>query len=335
MKKHHREATQARQPKSLIKNVMILVDKRIQKLVNSIAFERIAQENLIEPTEPVALEFVDAEIPNSITWKLRDPEDGTDRIITSCEVVVVLPIVDFANLVHGSSIKNPRENLESYFRDLKSKTQEKIILILLGLDGYLLNYKTLKNREHRQQVGDSDDNAAFTKGLKSFNGLKSIVSPDKIDRALVQLQMAFNIPHMNAADVTELGTLIQHFTKALVEKPEKKRKRAAEAAINWQELAPSKAVKLGDDGSGYRELWKRIVQQTFSRQAPTFADAVVQKYGNPRILLDAYRSCTSVDLARNLLSAVDEGGRRQFEASRRVHMAFTSREANAVIDRDK
>lgn len=132
----------------------------------------------------------------------------------------------------------------------------------------------------------------------------------------------------------ELAEFVRTFSKAVAEKPAKKDR--LQTAFFDDGVS---TVKVDKNGQGLLKVWKQQLLQ-FKNISPDIADAIVQAYPSPHLLMEAYRKCNDSNEQEQLLenivvkrgAGVLETSRRVGkEMSRRIHTFVTSSNPNKVI----
>lgn len=132
----------------------------------------------------------------------------------------------------------------------------------------------------------------------------------------------------------ELAEFVRTFSKAVAEKPAKKDR----LQTAFFDVGVS-TVKVDKNGQGLLKVWRQQLLQ-FKNISPDIADAIVQAYPSPHLLMEAYRKCNDSNDQEKLLenivvrrgAGVLETSRRVGkEMSRRIHTFVTSSNPSEVI----
>lgn len=156
-------------------------------------------------------------------------------------------------------------------------------------------------------------------------------------QALVLLQLWAHLDVLLVASWQELTQNICAFTRALAQRPLKQYRDSCAfsfcVAGRW-----AAGERVARDGTGLRGIWWRQIRQ-FRRVSPAVADAIVTAFPSPRLLQQAYMSCSS-DQERLALLAdlpVKTGGvgrprRVGPDLSRRICLFLTATNPELLLD---
>ncbi|XP_059011385.1 probable crossover junction endonuclease EME2 [Mustela lutreola] len=197
-------------------------------------------------------------------------------------------------------------------------------LAVIGLDAYLWSQQP--SSQHMQQP----ESPAVARAPVTL-------SWPKVEEALVLLQLWAHLDVLLVASWQELTQNICAFTRALAQRPLKQYRDSCAfsfcVAGRW-----AAGERVARDGTGLRGVWWRQIRQ-FRRVSPAVADAIVTAFPSPRLLQQAYTSCSS-DQERLALLAdlpVKTGGvgrprRVGPDLSRRICLFLTATNPELLLD---
>lgn len=151
------------------------------------------------------------------------------------------------------------------------------------------------------------------------------------------LQLWANVDVLLVASWQELSQHVCAFTKALAQRPFKQsREPRAFSFCTAGRWAAGEQVARG--GTGLRAAWRWQIQQ-FNRVSPAVADAVVAAFPSPRLLQQAYVTCSTEQERLVLLAGLPvktgEGARPHRvgpDLSRRLCLLLTATNPDLLLD---
>ncbi|XP_044771508.1 probable crossover junction endonuclease EME2 [Neomonachus schauinslandi] len=197
-------------------------------------------------------------------------------------------------------------------------------LAVIGLDAYLWSHQP-NSQEMRQPESTSVARAAVA------------LSWPKVEEALVLLQLWAHLDVLLVASWQELSQHVCAFTKALAQRPFRRYResRAFSFCVAGHRAA---SERVASDGTGLRGIWWRQIRQ-FHRVSPTVAHAIVTAFPSPRLLQQAYRSCSTeqerLALLADLPVKMGEGVRPRRvgpDLSRRICLFLTTTNPELLLD---
>ncbi|XP_046359502.2 crossover junction endonuclease EME1-like isoform X1 [Haliotis rufescens] len=286
-------------------------------------------------------------VPNTITWK-REVLDCSQATAVKKEVVeedvlAVIPTHDFVSMVTNYTQMQQglgqagAMTVRDYIQTLQSVYAGKAISVfVMGKEKYFSDLKLSNKRNHREAVlnvggGDGQRPRKTKKG-----GSDRVISRVEMEEALIDAQLHTNCIVQFAETSQDAADLVKSFTKAVADKPAKRDR--LENVFDF--LAEGAAgVKVDKNGNGLLKVWKHQLLQ-FKNVGPDMAEAIIAVYPSPRLLYEAYKSCTTEKEAQKLLEniVVRRGAgvlvtnrRIGKELSRKIHSLFTSTDSEFII----
>ncbi|XP_038676602.1 probable crossover junction endonuclease EME2 [Scyliorhinus canicula] len=290
-------------------------------------------------------------VPSTITWRREFPEamltdlsDETRNMYKSKEenqVLVLLSPNYFLRMVwsHKQKMKgifteNICETFDSFImRVLDKQLRRAATLAVIGLDTYTREkglYSPVKRPKNSEinRVEDSESWVSRELGLTCAD----------LDEVQVALQLQTHTTVWFLDDWQQFADHVATLTKAIARCPFKKQTEKMTFSFcpdgTW-----STGVKVDKDGKGLLKLWKKQLQQ-LNRITQPVAMAIAQAYPTPKLLLRAYRQCTSEWEKQNLVSEVKvyAAGKRVDrrvgpDISRRLYIFMTSENSDIVLDK--
>uniref|UniRef100_A0A4X1VXV3 Structure-specific endonuclease subunit EME2 n=2 Tax=Sus scrofa TaxID=9823 RepID=A0A4X1VXV3_PIG len=197
-------------------------------------------------------------------------------------------------------------------------------LAVIGLDAYLWSHQP--STQEMQQP----ENPVVARA-------KVAVGWPEVEEALVLLQLWANVDVLLVASWQELSQHVCAFTKALAQRPFKQsREPRAFSFCTAGRWAAGEQVARG--GTGLRAAWRWQIQQ-FNRVSPAVADAVVAAFPSPRLLQQAYVTCSTEQERLVLLAGLPvktgEGARPHRvgpDLSRRLCLLLTATNPDLLLD---
>ncbi|XP_059510103.1 probable crossover junction endonuclease EME2 isoform X1 [Stegostoma tigrinum] len=332
-------------PDECVKYMRVCVDPAI--LEDASAFVLLDVLNTLESEYSVEAQSV----PSTITWRrelpavtLSDLPAETKNMYKSKEenqVLVLLSPNHFLRMVwsHKQKMKgifteNICETFDSFImRVLDKQSHRAATLAVIGLDTYTREkglyspVKRPKNSEN-DQVEDSESWVSRELGLTCAD----------LDEVQVALQLQTHTTIWFLENWQQFADHIATLTKAIARSPFKKQTEKMTFSFcpdgTW-----STGVKVDKDGKGLLKLWKKQLQQ-LNRITQPVAMAIAQAYPTPKLLLRAYRQCSTEWEKQNLLSEVKvyAAGKRVDrrvgpDISRRLYIFMTSENSDIVLDK--
>eukprot|EP00105_Crassostrea_gigas_P025284 XP_011445820.1 PREDICTED: crossover junction endonuclease EME1 [Crassostrea gigas] len=196
------------------------------------------------------------------------------------------------------------------------------------MEKYFRDQKTKVQRKHRAAVLSS---VRVTPCTDSAQG--SVHRLD-VEEAITDNQLQTDVMVYLLETSEELAEFVRTFSKAVAEKPAKKDR--LQTAFFDDGVS---TVKVDKNGQGLLKVWKQQLLQ-FKNISPDIADAIVQAYPSPHLLMEAYRKCNDSTEQEKLLenivvrrgAGVLETSRRVGkEMSRRIYTFVTSSNSSEVI----
>ncbi|XP_045640690.1 probable crossover junction endonuclease EME2 isoform X1 [Ursus americanus] len=159
----------------------------------------------------------------------------------------------------------------------------------------------------------------------------------QVEEALVLLQLWAHVDVLLVDSWRELSQHVCAFTKALAQRPFKRYResRAFSFCVDGRWAAGEHVAK---DGTGLRGVWWRQIRQ-FHRVSPAMADAIVTAFPSPRLLQQAYTSCSTeqerLALLADLPVKTGDGVRPRRvgpDLSRRICLFLTATNPELLLD---
>ncbi|KAL3876048.1 hypothetical protein ACJMK2_033933 [Sinanodonta woodiana] len=290
-------------------------------------------------------------VPCTILWKRQFIEGSLSQEMevesTTCEVeegdlLALIPTPDFVEMVNNFKLKQQGRgdgvgpSLQEYFQMIKMHHPNKSVTALVqGMEQYFRDRKTQTKRQHRDAILSADPNYQ-QKGNKQRKGhIDKTVSRVEVEESVTDAQLQTGCMTLMIETAEDVGDLVKRFTKAVAEKPAKIDRNDAIFSFNEEGCG----VKVDKLGGGLLKVWKHQLMQ-FKNISPDIADAIVAVYPSPRLLLQAYRNCTTEKESQRLLenivvrrgAGVLETSRRVGkEISQRIHLLMTCEDPSAVL----
>ncbi|KAK5850724.1 hypothetical protein PBY51_001576 [Eleginops maclovinus] len=260
------------------------------------------------------------QLPHSITWT-RDLPQGEDSLVEEEQVVLVLGLTDFMDMV--VSVK----------KMLDSDGEQ------TGAGSFLTPILECLNRGTKKVVTllVTDPQQDYRADAFPLETLQSKLGMENVDveEVLVYLQLCKNISLVFLDGWQEVTDHVCAVTKALSKRPFKLLTEQAELPFcvdgSW-----ASGVRVERDGSGLIQVWSRQIQQ-LNRVSPAVASTVIAAYPSPQLLLQTYQSLDSEAARKSLLAVllVKSGGKERRigpEISARVYRCFTAQNPQLVLD---
>ncbi|CAH2307685.1 probable crossover junction endonuclease EME2 [Pelobates cultripes] len=284
-RKHTAAALKLLRPDQCVKYMIVQVDAGL--------LEDTGSEDVLEVlrSSGYAYSIEPHSVPQSFTWRREMPSDWTcvEGLELSvgeedCILIVVQPgdflrsVSVFAQSSKYSSIGDQSfEVLGSLFGISKQLHQKQITLIVIGFKEYQWCHKLSRQMErHSLQQKDCDiDEGSVTR--------------NKINEALVFLQLSLKTEVLFVDTWRDLGQHVCAVTKSLAQRPSRKHWESQSfsfctSAGTWKGWGPRGAL------NGLPLAWKRQIQQ-LNRVSPAMAAAVTDAYPSPQLLMKAYDKC--------------------------------------------
>uniref|UniRef100_A0A8W8JAB5 ERCC4 domain-containing protein n=1 Tax=Magallana gigas TaxID=29159 RepID=A0A8W8JAB5_MAGGI len=299
---------------------------------------------IFKACEALGIQYITKEqtVPFSITWSRQvtsinvSRENQVETVKSEQmeeDVLVLLPVADFVNFVQnhkkcGSELGG-EPTLTNYVQTVKQHLPNSILsFVVIGMEKYFRDQKTKVQRKHRAAVLSS---VRVTPCTDSDQG--SVHRLD-VEEAITDNQLQTDVMVYLLETSEELSEFVRTFSKAVAEKPAKKDR--LQTAFFDDGVS---TVKVDKNGQGLLRVWKQQLLQ-FKNISPDIADAIVQAYPSPHLLMEAYRKCNDSNEQEKLIenivvrrgAGVLETSRRVGkEMSRRICTFVTSSNANEVI----
>ncbi|XP_004403192.1 PREDICTED: probable crossover junction endonuclease EME2 [Odobenus rosmarus divergens] len=197
-------------------------------------------------------------------------------------------------------------------------------LAVIGLDAYLWSHQP-SSQEMRRPESPAVDHATVA------------LSWPKVEEALVLLQLWAHLDVLLVASWQELSQHVCAFTKALAQRPFRRyqESRAFSFCVAGRWAA---SERMASGGRGLQGIWWRQIRQ-FHRVSPAVADAIVTAFPSPRLLQQAYTSCSTeqerLALLADLPVKMGEGVRPRRvgpDLSRRICLFLTTTNPELLLD---
>ncbi|XP_067671146.1 crossover junction endonuclease EME1-like [Haliotis asinina] len=286
-------------------------------------------------------------VPNTITWK-REVLDCSQptamkREVVEDDVLAMIPTHDFVSMVtnytqmqHGLR-QADAITVRDYVQTLQSVyTGKNISVFVMGREKYFSDLKLSNKRNHREAVLNVGSGDGHRQRKAKKGGSEPVTSRVEMEEALIDAQLHTNCIVQFAETSQDAADLVKSFTKAVADKPAKRDR--LENVFDF--LAEGAAgVKVDKNGNGLLKVWKHQLLQ-FKNVGPDMAEAIIAVYPSPRLLYEAYKSCTTEKEAQKLLEniVVRRGAgvlvtnrRIGKELSRKIHSLFTSTDSEFII----
>ncbi|XP_022255229.1 crossover junction endonuclease EME1-like isoform X2 [Limulus polyphemus] len=339
-----REIRKSSKPGESIKFVRAVVDKKLLEIPGAGDFLNTLQ------TADVRYSLEDQAVPSSITW-FRDLTEhavvGNEVLKTTHgelqdQLLLVLRFKNFVKMIQAfkqnqyGGPSSDESSLVNYIQKVQIMLPNAIItMVIIGLETY---FRDLKKQPRSYQASALGDNESLrTKQQKLGDGVP--ITRLQVEEALVDLQLRFQISFHLVETMSDIGGIVAKMTKAIAEAPYKK-ERNQQNGFAWFAQADSiGTVKVEKNGDGLLKLWQQQIQQ-FLNVSSEVAQAIVAQYRSPRLLLEAYKKCSSEKQAQTLLQdilvrrgvgALERSRRVGPELSRKIHLVFTTKNPEAIL----
>nr|XP_034312317.1 crossover junction endonuclease EME1 isoform X6 [Crassostrea gigas] len=285
---------------------------------------------IFKACEALGIQYITKEqtVPFSITWSRQvtsinvSRENQVETVKSEQmeeDVLVLLPVADFVNFVQnhkkcGSELGG-EPTLTNYVQTVKQHLPNSILsFVVIGMEKYFRDQKTKVQRKHRAAVLSS---VRVTPCTDSDQG--SVHRLD-VEEAITDNQLQTDVMVYLLETSDELAEFVRTFSKAVAEKPAKKDR--LQTAFFDDGVS---TVKVDKNGQGLLKVWKQQLLQ-FKNISPDIADAIVQAYPSPHLLMEAYRKCNDSNEQEKLLeNIVVRRGAGVLETSRRVGKEMSRR----------
>uniref|UniRef100_A0A8C3YWB2 Structure-specific endonuclease subunit EME1 n=1 Tax=Catagonus wagneri TaxID=51154 RepID=A0A8C3YWB2_9CETA len=284
-------------------------------------------------------------VPRSITWRRKagPTEDGEESWVEEPMVLVLLLAEAFVSMIsnfkQGSldHTEQGKETLRSFVTDITARTAGKALsLVIVDQEKYF----SPPNPPRRRKQGVANrEQAKQKKQRQPETNTGATVTRVDMEEALVDLQLHTEAQVRIARSWKELADLACTFTKAVAEAPFKKLRGQTSFSFclesDW-----AGGAKVDRCGRGLALVWRRQIQQ-LNRVSLEMASAVVDAYPSPRLLIQAYKRCSSKQERQNLLADIQvrrgEGvtatsRRIGPELSRRIYLQMTALQPDLSLD---
>ncbi|KHJ43884.1 crossover junction endonuclease EME1 [Trichuris suis] len=263
------------------------------------------------------------------------------------EVLWIMDVQEFIRLVYNtvnaspmdfpdvgvSNLPNRASELENQFHPVKVR----ITALVLNLSAYFNDLRKYEAAVVRACMTNKEP--TLTKGrFPVLSDCKVTVSKYQVTQALVCLQMEKSICCYSVDGLEEVAKQAIDTCRAIAGREYNTQRMEVHNFSFLPEGEVAKGVRVDRaTGSGYKKLWKQVLEQCFGRCFPEGAEAIAKKYGCLRALLDAYDKLSLVaekeTLLANLVVETKNGfNRRLGEAySKKVFLALTSKDPDLVL----
>lgn len=156
----------------------------------------------------------------------------------------------------------------------------------------------------------------------------------QIDRALIRVQLQFNIGYQLVPSAAELAQIVLRFTKSVAEAPHKRMNEADECG--FYVANDNRDCVLVRDGIGLSSLWQHQLCKLPLASLET-AEAIMGAYAMPRVLLDAYDAggggdvLSAIPVRRTAGTVLSTARKIGPELSARIHTLYTSDDPDKVL----
>ncbi|GCC26060.1 hypothetical protein chiPu_0004474 [Chiloscyllium punctatum] len=269
-------------------------------------------------------------VPSTITWRRELPEvmlndlpEETKNMYKSKEENQILVLLSPNHFLKMVWLHKQARNISTTLMPQKRVTFMK----LFREKGLYSPVKRPKNSE-KESIEDSESWVSRELGLTCAD----------LDEVQVALQLQTHTTVWFLENWQQFADHIATLTKAIARSPFKKQTEKVTFSFcpdgTW-----STGVKVDKDGKGLLKLWKKQLQQ-LNRITQPVAMAIAQAYPTPKLLLRAYRQCSTEWEKQNLLSEVKvyAAGKRVDrrvgpDISRRLYIFMTSENSDIVLDK--
>ncbi|KAN0120013.1 ERCC4 domain containing protein [Hyaloscypha variabilis] len=252
-------------------------------------------------------------------------EPVTLRIKTEKHVMCILSAKEFVDL----AMADGGQDLDAHVLRLKAKFESsEIIYMIEGLVGWMRKNRNVKNRQFTAAVRShlsQEDQAPTASQRSKKKKEQEYVDEDRIEDALLKLQVIHNTLIHHTATQIETAEWIVAFTQHISTVPYKTQQRSLDTAFCME----SGQVKTGENASDtYTKMLQEIIRITapvaygIAAEYPTVQKLVKGLQENGPLALEDCRKCANKDGAftdRRVGPSI----------SKRVHKVFLGRDAGS------
>ncbi|XP_070186338.1 crossover junction endonuclease EME1-like isoform X3 [Littorina saxatilis] len=225
------------------------------------------------------------------------------------------------------------QTLTEYVRSLQHiYSGKRLSATVNGLEKYFSDQKLEAKRKHREEV--TGQKAKAVRKVQHVDGPS--VSRFQVEEAIVVTQLETGCCCRLADAAQEVAELVKCYTKAVMEKPNKKDR--FDSAFSFLEEGGA-GVKADKTGAGLLKVWKLQLQQLHNL-GPDMAAAIAAEFPSPLALKQAYSNypnpadawkVTENIVVRRGAGALETGRRVGQQLSRRIHTLMTSTDSNQIV----
>ncbi|KAK7475845.1 hypothetical protein BaRGS_00017511 [Batillaria attramentaria] len=263
---------------------------------------------------------------------------GSSTVEELDEVLAVIPVPDFAPLVlsqvqQSSGTGSGTQTLTQFIQQLQSlHPGKRVAVAVLGLDKYYSDQKLSAKRKHREEVTGQKAKGA----RKGHSQLETAVTRFQVEEAVVSAQLQTGCCCHLVDNAQEVAELVKTFTKATIDKPNKKDR--FDSVFTFLEEGGT-GVKCEKDGKGLLKVWRLQLQQLHNL-GPEMAAAIAAEYPSPLALMQAYADypnpaeawkVTENIVVRRGAGVLETGRRVGQQLSRRIHTLMTSTDPDKLV----
>ncbi|XP_070186337.1 crossover junction endonuclease EME1-like isoform X2 [Littorina saxatilis] len=277
-------------------------------------------------------------IAGTVTWQLsfNATEVAAARIEEMDDVLAIIPVDQFVAMVNSQAQSVGEtfgQTLTEYVRSLQHiYSGKRLSATVNGLEKYFSDQKLEAKRKHREEV--TGQKAKAVRKVQHVDGPS--VSRFQVEEAIVVTQLETGCCCRLADAAQEVAELVKCYTKAVMEKPNKKDR--FDSAFSFLEEGGA-GVKADKTGAGLLKVWKLQLQQLHNL-GPDMAAAIAAEFPSPLALKQAYSNypnpadawkVTENIVVRRGAGALETGRRVGQQLSRRIHTLMTSTDSNQIV----
>ncbi|XP_076460355.1 structure-specific endonuclease subunit EME1-like isoform X2 [Babylonia areolata] len=276
---------------------------------------------------------------NTVTWQLVYGSDNNEprQVEETDEVLSIIPVDQFVAMVN-SQVKKAGgmaydHTLTEFVQQLQHIYPAKHLSVAaLGVEKYFSDQKAIAKRRHREEVTGQK-----TKGSRRVqDGGAVAVTRFHVEEAIVVTQLETGCCCRLVDSAQDVADLVKCFSKAVMEKPNKKNR--FDSVFSFLEEGGA-GVKADKTGAGLLKVWRLQLQQLHNL-GPDMAAAITEQFPSPLALKQAYAEypnpCEAWKVTENIVvrrgaGALETGRRVGQQMSKRIHTLLTSDDPGLVI----
>ncbi|KAL8593226.1 hypothetical protein ACOMHN_009881 [Nucella lapillus] len=276
---------------------------------------------------------------STVSWQLvfQSDDQETRHIDETDEVLSIIPMDQFVAMVNSQVKKAGGEShghtLTEYIQQLQHiYSARHVSAAVHGVDRYFSDQKQTAKRKHREEVIGQKSKG----GRKVQDGGGVVVTRFQVEEAIVAAQLETGCCCRLLDGAQDVAELVKSFSKAVLEKPNKKNR--FDSVFSFLEEGGS-GVKADKSGAGLLKVWRLQLQQLHNL-GPDMATAITTHFPSPLALKQAYADypnpaeawkVTENIVVRRGAGALETGRRVGQQMSKRLHALLTSDDPGHVV----